>query len=47
MAKAAVQGMRAPAAMPSHAVVARIVAKRQIIGHNPAEGNDPMEAPDL
>lgn len=43
MAQAAVQGMRAPAA----GMADRIVAKRQIVGHIPAGGNDPMEAPDL
>ncbi len=37
MAKANRQGMRAPAA---------IAVKRQIVGHNPAVGFDPMEAPD-
>ncbi len=43
MAKAAVQGMRAPAAV----VAEQIVAKRQVIGHIPAGGNDPMEVPDF
>ncbi len=42
MAKAAVQGICAPAAMAD-----RIAAKRQIVGHNPAVGSDPTEAPDL
>ncbi len=37
MAKATVQGMRAPAA---------VAIKRQIIGHAPAGFCDPMEVPD-
>ena len=47
-AKAAVEGMRAPAVMATvRMVTERIVAKRQIVCHIPAGGNDPMEVPDL
>ncbi len=50
MAQAAAQSMRAAAVtcqMAGRVAVKPVAIERQVIGHSPAGGNDPMEVPDL